>query len=75
MHKGIVDQVIRSFFATSIVIDSDTGQRYEHLKKKQITMKIEPITCILMYVYAMNFELPEMAKSEVLDFSGPTCQS
>ena len=25
-------------------------------------MKIEPVTCILMLVYAINFELPEMAK-------------
>ena len=25
-------------------------------------MKIEPVTCIWMFVYAMNFELPEMAK-------------
>ena len=28
-----------------------------------------------MFVYAMNFELPEMAKNENLDFSGPTCLS
>ena len=28
-----------------------------------------------MFVYAMNFELPEMAKNKVLDFSGPTCLS
>ena len=26
-----------------------------------------------MFVYAMIFELPEMAKSEILDFEGPTC--
>ena len=25
-------------------------------------MKIEPVTCIWMFVYAINFELPEMAK-------------
>ena len=25
-------------------------------------MKIEPVTYIWMFVYAMNFELPEMAK-------------
>ena len=25
-------------------------------------MKIEPVTCIWMFVYAMNFELPEMSK-------------
>ena len=25
-------------------------------------MKIEPVTCIWMFVYAMNFELPEMDK-------------
>ena len=36
-------------------------------------MKIEHVTCIWMFVYAMIFELPEMAKSEILDFSGPTC--
>ena len=25
-------------------------------------MKIEPVTCIWMFGYAMNFELPEMAR-------------
>ena len=44
-------------------------------KKKKIMMKIEPVTYILMVVYAINFELPEIAKSEVLHFSGPTCLS
>ena len=28
--------------------------------------------CIWMFVYVMNSELPEMAKNEILDFSGPT---
>ena len=28
-----------------------------------------------MFVSAMIFELPEMAKNEILDFSGPTCVS
>ena len=35
-------------------------------------MKIERVTCICMFVYAMNFEPPEMAKNKILDFSGPT---
>ena len=34
-------------------------------------MKIERVTRIWMFVHEMIFELPEMAKSEVLDFSGP----
>ena len=34
-------------------------------------MKIEPVTYIWMFVYAMNFELPEMSKKWTLDFSGP----
>ena len=34
-------------------------------------MKIERVTCIWMFVYAMIFELPEMAKDDILDFSGP----
>ena len=28
-----------------------------------------------MFVYAMIFELPEMAKTEILNFSVPTCVS
>ena len=43
--------------------------------KTIITIKIEPVTYISMFVYVMNFELPEMTKSEVLDFSGVTCLS
>ena len=39
----------------SIVIDSDRGHCYEHFKKNQITMKIEPVTSIWMFVCAMNF--------------------
>ena len=31
-------------------------------KKNQITMKIEPVTYIWMFVYAMNLDMPEMAK-------------
>ena len=47
----------------SIVIDCDRGHCYAHLKKKIIiTMKIEPVTYIWMFVYAINFELPVMAK-------------
>ena len=46
----------------SIVIDSDGGHYYEHLKKNQFMMKIELMTCISMFVYAMIFELLEMAK-------------
>ena len=38
-------------------------------------MKIERVTCIWMFVYVMIFELPEMAKNKILDFSGPTCVS
>ena len=33
------------------------------LKKNQIAMKIEPVTCILIFVCTMNFELPEIAKN------------
>ena len=38
-------------------------------------MKIEHLTCLWMFVYAMIFEFPEMAKNVILDFSGPTCAS
>ena len=40
-------------------------------KKKKITMKIERVTCIYWkFVYAMIFELQDVAKNEILDFSG-----
>ena len=35
-----------AFLVLSIVIDSDRGHCYEHFKKNQITMKIEPVTYI-----------------------------
>ena len=31
-------------------------------------MKIECLTCIWLFVYAMIFEPPEMAKNKILDF-------
>ena len=34
-------------------------------------MKIEGVTCILMFVYAINFELPEMAKKTSFGFFRP----
>ena len=34
-------------------------------------MKIERVTCIWMFVYAMNFELPEMAKKWSFGFFMP----
>ena len=54
--------VNRRFLDFPIVIDCDRGHYYEHLKKNQIRMKIEPVTCIWMFVYVINFELPEMAQ-------------
>ena len=43
-----------------------------HFKKiNPITIKIEPVTCIWMFVYAMNFELPEMAKKWSLGLFRP----
>ena len=54
--------VISSILAISIVIDSDRGHCYENLKKKIFTMKIELMTCIRMFLYAILFELPEMAQ-------------
>ena len=55
------------FWVISIVIDSDRGHCYEHYDivtsiVTSITMKIERMTCIRMFVYVINFELPEMAK-------------
>ena len=52
----------------SIVIDSDRGHCYEHLKKNDENW---PVTYIWMFVYSTNFELPEMSKKWTLDFSGP----
>ena len=48
----------------SIVIDTDRGHCYEHFQKKkyQIMIKIEPLTCIRMFRYEINFELPEIAR-------------
>ena len=34
-------------------------------------MKIERVTCIWMFVYAMNFELPEITKKWSLGFFRP----
>ena len=34
-------------------------------------MKIERVTCIWMFVYAMNFKLPEIAKKWSLGFLSP----
>ena len=60
----------------SIVIDCDRGHCYEHFQKKNlIPMKIEPVTYISMFVYAMNFELPEDQKVKFWTFSDPTCLS
>ena len=50
------------FLDFSIVIDCDRGHCCVHFKKKKIMMKIEPVTYIWLFVNAMNFELPEMAK-------------
>ena len=46
LHLG--DRVFENwhFLVISIVIDSDRGHCYEHLKKKQFTMKIERMSCI-----------------------------
>ena len=41
------------------------------IKKNQITMKIEPLTYIWMFVDAMNFELPEMSKKWSLGLFRP----
>ena len=43
---GDCPEVISSILVISIVVDSDRGHCYEHLKKNQFTMKIERVTCI-----------------------------
>ena len=42
-----------------------------NIKKNQFTMKIERVTCIWMFVSAMNIELPEMAKKWSLGLFRP----
>ena len=60
----------------SIVIDYDRGHCYEHLKR---TIYDENWACG-MHVFeclcvGWIFELPEMGKTLVYDFSGQTCLS
>ena len=57
--------------AISIVIDSDSGHCYEHLKKSLFTMKIERVTFIRTFMFTMNFELPEMSKKWSFRFFRP----
>ena len=64
--------VIRGFWVISIVIDSDRGHSYEHLKKKSIYDENWTRECLCM---RWIFELPEIAKNEILQFLGPTCVS
>ena len=47
--KSLIVQL--AFLVISIIIDSDRGHCWVHLKK---TIKIEPVTCISMFVFAMN---------------------
>ena len=44
-------------------------------EKNNFTMKIEHMTCIWMFVYAMILSSQKWQKSEVFDISGPTCLS
>ena len=60
--KGDRWLINRCFLDFSIVIDSDKRTSLRAFKKKQIMIKIEPVTCIWMFWYEMSFELPEMAK-------------
>ena len=56
----------------SIVIDSDWGHCYEHFKKENLfMMKIELVTFIWMFMFMMNFELPEMSKKWNFRFFRP----
>ena len=55
----------------SIVIDSDRGHCYEHLKKNQFPMKIERVTFIWTFMFTINFELPEMSKKWSFGFFRP----
>ena len=50
---------ISSFFVISMVIDSDKRTLLEAFKKNQFTMKIEHVTCIWMFTYAMKFVCPK----------------
>ena len=38
-------------------------------------MKIDLVTCIWMFVYAINFSAPRNEKKLIFDFSGPSCVS
>ena len=43
-----------------------------HLKKINLRLKLSPLHVFECLCVRQIFELPEMAKTEVLDFSGPT---
>ena len=61
--KGIIPRpttTLSNFWVISIVINSDRRHCCEHLKKNM--MKIERVTCIWMFVYAMNFWAPRNGK-------------
>ena len=56
----------------SIVIDSDRGHCYEHLKKKKSIYNENWMSDIYLIVYVyMNFELPEMSKKWSYGFFRP----
>ena len=58
----------------SIVIDSDRRHCYEHLKKN-VQWKLSAWHVFECLCMQWIFDLLEMAKNEILDFSGPTCVS
>ena len=57
----------------SIVIDSDRGHCCEDLKRINLRLKLSAWHVFECLGMRWIFELPEMAKNEILDFSGPTC--
>ena len=59
------------FLIISIVIDSDRGHCYKHLKKIQFTMKIEPVTCIWMFVCVLKFWAARKVKKWSFGFFWP----
>ena len=60
--------VISSILVISIVIDSDRGHCYEHLKKINLRWKLSAWHVFECLCMRLIFELPEMAKNEILTF-------
>ena len=72
-HSIIISRFL--YYQLLLILIEDIVRSISKIKKRNLRWKLNVWHLFERLCFTMIFEWPEMAKHEILDFSGPTCLS